>query len=56
MPFKNLDDIIDFAIEKEKEAADFYMEVSEQEKFSGKKEMLLEFSAEERKQIGRAHV
>ncbi|WP_054032574.1 ferritin-like domain-containing protein [Desulfatitalea tepidiphila] len=49
MPFKNLDDIIDFAIEKEKEAADFYMEVSEQEKFSGKKEMLLEFSAEERK-------
>jgi len=49
MPFKNLDDIIDFAIEKEKEAADFYMAVSQKEQFSGKKEMLLEFSAQERK-------
>jgi rubrerythrin len=49
MQFKSLDEIIDFAIEKEKEAADFYAVVSEQERFSGKKEMLLEFSAQERK-------
>ena len=49
MTFKNLNDIIDFAIEKEKEAAEFYMSVSEQEHFSGKKTMLLEFAAEERK-------
>jgi rubrerythrin len=49
MDFKNLNDIIDFAIEKEKEAAQFYQEVSQQEQFSGKKKMLQEFSAEERK-------
>ena len=35
MTFKNLTDIIDFAIEKEKEAAEFYMSVSGQEHFSG---------------------
>ena len=49
MQFKNLEDIIDFAISKEREAADFYRSVSEQENFSGKKEMFLEFAAEEGK-------
>ena len=49
MEFKNVDEIIDFAISKEREAADFYREVSEQESFSGKKEMFLEFAAEEEK-------
>ncbi|MCJ8502801.1 ferritin-like domain-containing protein [Desulfatitalea alkaliphila] len=49
MDFKNLDDIIDFAIEKEKEAADFYTGISGQERFSGKKQMLLEFAEQERK-------
>lgn len=49
MEFKNLEEIIDFAIEKEKEAADFYQSVSDKEQFSGKKEMLLEFAAQERK-------
>lgn len=49
MDFRNLDDIIDFAIEKEKEAADFYAGISEQERFSGKKQMLLEFAEQERK-------
>ena len=49
MDFNNLVEIIDFAIEKEKEAAAFYLEVSEQEQFSGKKQMLKEFAAEERK-------
>jgi len=49
MDFNNLHEIIDFAIAKEIEAAEFYMSVSEQESFSGKKEMFLEFAAEERK-------
>ena len=49
MQFENLDEIIDFAISKEREAADFYRSVSEQESFSGKKEMFLEFAAEEEK-------
>ena len=49
MDFNNLTEIIDFAIAKEVEAAEFYRTVSEQESFSGKKEMFLEFAAEERK-------
>ncbi|MCP4746556.1 MAG: ferritin family protein [Desulfobacteraceae bacterium] len=49
MEFKNLVDIIDFAIEKEKQAAEFYQKVSEQERFSGKKQMLIEFATEELK-------
>ena len=49
MHFNNLNEIIDFAIAKEVEAAEFYRSVSEQESFSGKKEMFLEFAAEERK-------
>lgn len=49
MDFKNLTAIIDFAIAKEIEAAEFYRTVSEQESFTGKKEMFLEFAAEERK-------
>ena len=48
MGFNNLTEIIDFAIEKEKEAAEFYLSISKQEQFSGKQEMLLEFSAQER--------
>ena len=47
MDFNNLTDIIDFAISKEIEAAEFYRSVSEQESFSGKKEMFLEFAAQE---------
>jgi len=49
MDFNNLHEIIDFAIAKEIEAAEFYRTVSEQESFSGKKEMFLEFAAEENK-------
>ena len=48
MGFNNLTEIIDFAIEKEKEAAEFYLSISKQEQFSGKQEMRLEFSAQER--------
>jgi len=49
MKFENLEAIIDFAIEKEIEAAEFYEEASTEESFSGAKEMLKEFSKEERK-------
>ena len=49
MEFQRLDDIVAFAIEKEKEAAQFYQSLGEQQQFSGKKEMLQEFAAEERK-------
>ena len=49
MSFESLQEIIDFAIEKEIEAADFYDAASKQESMSGAKEMLAEFAAEEQK-------
>ena len=49
MDFQNLEALIAFAIEKEKEAAEFYEENSESEMMSGKRQMLKEFAAEERK-------
>jgi rubrerythrin len=49
MDFNSIHDILDFAIEKEIEAAEFYQEVSEQEPFLDKRQMMLDFSAEERK-------
>lgn len=49
MDFENLESVITFAIEKEKEAADFYEENSETEMMAGKRQMLKEFAAEERK-------
>lgn len=47
--FENLDAVIDYAIEKEQEAAEFYLEASEKEIFSGAKEMLKDFAGEEQK-------
>ena len=49
MDFKDLEALIIFAIENEKEAADFYEANSESEMMSGKTQMLKEFAAEERK-------
>jgi rubrerythrin len=49
MGFENLDAVIDFAIEKEIEAAEFYRNLSRQETFSGSEKMFNEFAAEERK-------
>jgi rubrerythrin len=50
MHFENLEDIIDFAIEKEREAAEFYQKISnDEEDFSGSKKMFEEFAAEEQK-------
>lgn len=49
MGFESFEEILQFAIEKEKEAADFYQECSEKEHFSGAKQALLDFANEERK-------
>jgi rubrerythrin len=49
MKFDSLDAIIDFAIEKEREASEFYQSISEQESFSGTKKMFAEFASEEKK-------
>ena len=49
MKFENLAAILDFAIEKEIEAAEFYTGISKEEAFSGTGKMFEEFSQEERK-------
>jgi len=49
MRFETFEEIMDFAIEKEKEAAAFYEDASKMEKFSGAKETLESFAREERK-------
>ena len=50
MNFEDLEAIIDFAIEKEREAAEFYQKISDDEEdFSGSKQMFAEFAAEEQK-------
>ncbi|MEE4356406.1 MAG: ferritin family protein [Desulfococcaceae bacterium] len=49
MEFKDLNEVIDFAIEKEVEAADFYRDAAKQESFSGAAQMLEEFAKEEDK-------
>ena len=49
MSFESIEEVLNYAIEKEKEAAAFYAECAEQEPFSAIKETLLEFSEEEKK-------
>ena len=50
MEFESLEAIIDFAIDKEREAAEFYQKISDDEEdFSGSKQMFAEFAAEEKK-------
>lgn len=49
MAFKDLNDILDFAIEKEREARQFYLDASEEESMSGNRELFKEFSREEEK-------
>ena len=46
MKFENLDAIVDFAIEKEIEAAEFYSGLSKEEAFSGSSKMFAEFANE----------
>ncbi len=49
MSFSSYDEIIQFAIEKEIEAAEFYEQCAGQESFSGARKTLQEMAAEERK-------
>ena len=49
MSFKSFEEIIDFAIEKEKEAAAFYTDAAKQTSFAGVKESLEEMAQEEKK-------
>ncbi|MBW1788902.1 MAG: ferritin family protein [Deltaproteobacteria bacterium] len=49
MQFDSFKSIMEYAIQKEIDAAEFYEEVSEKEKFSGAKETFKSFAAEERK-------
>ena len=49
MKFENLEAIVNFAIEREKEAVVFYHNLAKEEAFSGTKEMFLEFAKEEAK-------
>ncbi len=49
MEFENLAAILDFAIQKELEAAEFYTNISKEEAFSGAGKMFEEFAQEERK-------
>ena len=50
MHFENLEAIIDFAIAKEREAAEFYKTISkDEEDFAGSKKMFAEFAREEQK-------
>ena len=49
MEFENLAAILDFAIEKEIEAAEFYTDISQEEAYSGAGKMFEEFAREERK-------
>ena len=49
MRFGSFEELVNYAIEKEKEAASFYEEVAVQEIFSGSKDMLKDFAKEERK-------
>ena len=49
MEFKNFDEVINFAIAREREAIHAYGEMSENAAVPGIKELLLELQAEEKK-------
>jgi len=51
MEFNKFEDIIDFAIEKEKEAVFFYEEAAEAQSAADSRKMFLEFAEEERKHV-----
>ena len=49
MKFESLTEILDFAIEKEIEATEFYSSLAQKESFSGADKMFEEFAEEEKK-------
>ena len=48
MDFKTFEEIMEYAINKEKEAERFYQEASEKESFSGTRDLFREFALEEK--------
>ena len=48
MKFETFEEIMEYAVNKEKEAAEFYETASEQEAFSGAKDLFKSFALEER--------
>jgi len=49
MSFQSIEEIVHFAIDKEREAIAFYESASKQEEYSGAKKLFEEFAGEERK-------
>jgi len=49
MNFESIAEILEYAIAREKEAAEFYLDISRQEPFAGAKETFERFAAEEQK-------
>lgn len=51
MNFNSFEEILDFAIEREKQAVTFYQKLVDKETFPGSKKMLAEFVEEEEKHV-----
>ena len=51
MSFKSTDDILAYAIDKEKEAVEFYTDLSKKDNFASVKETFLNFAGEEQKHV-----
>ena len=51
MEFKTPNDILDYAIGKEKEAKQFYLDISEEETLSGSRQLFRDFAKEEDKHV-----
>ncbi len=51
MEFKTPNDILDYAISKEKEAKQFYLDISEEETLSGNRQVFQDFAKEEDKHV-----
>jgi rubrerythrin len=51
MNFKSVEEIIEYALGKEKEAVEFYTEISQNETFKAAKKTFQQFAAEEKKHV-----
>lgn len=51
MNFNSVDEIIAYAVEKEKEAVEFYTEISQNESLAGVKQTFVGFAEEEKKHV-----
>lgn len=51
MNFNSVEEIIEYALDKEKEAVEFYTEISQNETFAATKKTFAQFAAEEKKHV-----